>query len=440
MSKTYALCYTVANMEMDYGQLNKQSVVLAVSGGVDSMVMLDLFAKQYEGTFCVATVNHLIRDNALHDCNLVKQYCDKLCVDCTILTVDVPTHARDNKLSLETSARILRRNVLRQFAGGRVLCLAHNKNDQVETILMHILRGSGVKGGVGMSYYADDIYRPLLLTSRQDIEQYAQDNNVPYAHDYTNDDTSYKRNYVRHQVLPILTQVNPNALDNIAKFGRHLGEDEEMFRNIIGVIYVNNPPTFFPGGVTFDVKLLTLARSLSTRILFDMFQQLGYCVDIEAKHIEDIIGLANKQVSKSIDLPFGLTATRGYDDVTIEKRQEAILYCDSVAFGIGKVAVGNSIIAVSKQGTGHQFDIAKVPSDSCFRTRREGDMFTKFGGGTKKLKDYLIDKKIPVNMRDQLILLAHGQDILAIVGVEISDSIRTDNNSDIYKLTLDKKE
>ncbi|MEG1528595.1 MAG: tRNA lysidine(34) synthetase TilS [Clostridia bacterium] len=414
--------------------LNNQPVVLAVSGGIDSMVMLDIFIKHYKGDFCVATVNHNIRQTAKQDCLFVADFCKRYSVECNILCVDVPSHQQKNHLSQETSARLLRHDVLEKFADGKIICLAHNKNDNAETILMHLLRGSGAKGALGI-IDTPRLFRPLIDCSRQQIEQYAKENSVSYVIDHTNDDITYTRNFVRKVILPDCKKVNANYLDNIINFSKLISADQvyliRQANELLNIysVEVDNKTAIIP------LQLFECPLPLVSRAIFIIFSKLGVNVDIEQVHIKDICSLSDKIVGKSLNLPFDFIAYRDYNSINISSvglssnAQEVIQSCP---FSVGDTTIANRVVTVSKVVSGNKIDLNKVPPTAVFRTRRQGDKFAKFGGGTVSLSDYLTDIKIPLKDRDKLVVLANGQDILAIVGVEISRTIKVDDDSNVY--------
>lgn len=405
-------------MTVDYDK----KYVLAVSGGVDSMVMLHKFANlQPRPEFFVATVNHGIRKEAASDCKFVADYCKKLGVACQEFFVDVPSYAEKNKLSLETAARILRYEVLDGIQAD-VICLAHNANDNAETVIMHILRGSGVKGACGISRQNGKYFRPLLDLTRKEIEQYAEEHNVPFVKDATNDDVRYTRNFIRHKVMPILTESNPAAVENILRFAANAREESEFLDGIAAAYSVKNDN----GVVRVPTEWLKKPRPVAYRIFINALRELGITHDVEKVHFEAVSDLICSNGGKKINLPFGIVAYNDYDSVTFCAEKLPVLHTFEVPFAEGEVETPLGTVCVSATAVSGslKIDIDKVPSDAVFRTRREDDFFTKFGGGTKPLNKYLINKKISERTRDELLLLASGREILAIVGVEISEKLR----------------
>ena len=418
----------------------KLKYALAVSGGVDSMVMLHMFATALpRPDFYVVTVNHGLRTEAQADCQLVADYCARLGVQCRVVSVDVPSYCEQNKLSVETGARILRYKVLSNLECDYV-CLAHNANDNAETVLMHILRGSGAKGATGIKRINGKYLRPILDLTREQIEQYAKDNNVPFVQDSTNDDTKYTRNFIRHKVLPLMTELNPQAQQNILRFASNVAQDDEYLDTLADVSTVE-----IDGNVARVPKALLLQPTpIAYRVLNKVFNRLGVFYDIEKAHFDAILDVANNVGGKSVNLPFNYVAINDYNHVTI-CLNESNLTCslngtqaEGIPFKLGATVTPLGVVEVSECPLENslRLDVDNVPQTAVFRTRKTGDVFTKFGGGTKLLKDYLIDRKIPQRQRDKLLLVADGSEVLVICGVEISDRVKVGKDAKPYYIKL----
>ncbi|MBQ3066979.1 MAG: tRNA lysidine(34) synthetase TilS [Clostridia bacterium] len=195
-----------------------KTYVLAVSGGVDSMVMLHMFATTHKSAkFSVVTINHNLRKEALSDCQFVQDFCQTLGVPCQTISVDVVGFCQQNKLSVETGARILRNQVFESLPCDFV-CLAHHADDNAESVLMHLLRGSGANGVQGMQRQNGKYLRPMLCLGRQQIANYAKQHGVPHVEDSTNACNNHARNAIRNQVFPLLQGIYPGAKTNLLRF------------------------------------------------------------------------------------------------------------------------------------------------------------------------------------------------------------------------------
>lgn len=406
---------------------------LAVSGGVDSMVMLHMFATANpRPDFFVVTVNHNLRKEASDDCKFVANYCKKFKVVCKTFNVDVPSYCQAMKVSEETGARLLRLGVLNSLDVDWV-CTAHHADDNAETVLMHIVRGSGANGGEGIRRENGKFLRPLLQLSRADIEKYAEEHNVPHVYDATNSQTKYTRNFLRHKVIPLLAELNENVQSNITRFAQNIAEDNAFLESLADVSAVK----FYGRRAEIPIELLQL-RPIAYRVLKKVFSRLNVWYDVEKSHYDAILALAESCGGKKVSLPFNLVAVNEYDKITIMKNGEELHWDFEISFAQGVTTTPIGKVAVSQEiSDGLRMDIDKVPQTAVFRTRRQGDVFCKFGGGgTKTLNKYLIDKKIPSRLRDSLLLLADGNNVLVICGVEISDFVKTEDSSRIFGIRM----
>lgn len=406
---------------------------LAVSGGVDSMVMLHMFATANpRPDFFVVTVNHNLRKEASDDCKFVANYCKKFKVVCKTFNVDVPSYCQAMKVSEETGARLLRLGVLNSLDVDWV-CTAHHADDNAETVLMHIIRGSGANGGEGIRRENGKFLRPLLHLSRADIEKYAEEHNVPHVYDATNSQTKYTRNFLRHNVIPLLAELNENVQSNITRFAQNIAEDNAFLESLADVSAVK----FYGRRAEIPIELLQ-PRPIAYRVLKKVFSRLNVWYDVEKSHYDAILALAESCGGKKVSLPFNLVAVNEYDKITIMKNGEEPHWDFEISFAQGVTTTPIGKVAVSQEiSDGLRMDIDKVPQTAVFRTRRQGDVFCKFGGGgTKTLNKYLIDKKIPSRLRDSLLLLADGNNVLVICGVEISDFVKTEDNSRIFGIRM----
>ena len=405
---------------------------LAVSGGVDSMVMLHLFANSDPiPDFSVVTVDHGIRPEAQSDCDFVASRCAELGVECKIFHIDVPSFAAERKLSVETAARIMRYEILDGLQADAV-CLAHNADDNAETVLMHILRGSGAKGATGIRRQNGKYLRPIIDWTRQDILRYARDNGVTFVEDSTNSDTSYTRNFIRHKVMPLLEEQIPSAKRNILRFAQNIASDDDYLDLLADIDSVE----FCGDTACIPCELLDQPMPVAYRVIGKTFRRLGVFYDIEKSHLEAIAQLASNVGGKKVYLPFGYVAYNDYRFVTLCPYRQREQFLFEIPFAAGRTDTPMGVVEVSSEPLPDSLRIAadKIPDGAVFRTRRTGDVFTKFGGGAKPLRKYLIDRKIPERDRDSLLLLACGNEVLAILGVEISDKLRVEGDGSYIRL------
>lgn len=425
-------------------------VGVAVSGGQDSMALLHILnnlSKEQDFEVVAVHVDHCIRENSEKDAEFVSDYCKKNGIRVYKFKVDAVKLSNEKKLSIEMGAREARYGVFDALINKGVvdkIAIAHHKNDQAETILMHLFRGSGVSGVKGMDYVRDGVYiRPLLNTSKEQIEKYVYENDIPYVEDETNQDDSYQRNYLRNRIIPQIVKVWPNAVNSIINFANDCARDDDYIKSqIVYDAVIKQEKT-----IKIPTTYFLYPEAVVSRILFRALNDIQVKQNIERVHIDLIKNLAtNGENGKKIDLPMEIVVYKEYDYITItnKHKEKPVL---SVGFKCGQFKVENFGIVKIKRINPENFekkpgvlmlDPKRVPKGARWRFREDGDMFEKFGGGTKKLKSYLADKKIPQRIRNFLPVLAYESEIYAIAGVEISEAVRVEEGTKIaYQISVE---
>ena len=209
---------------------------LAVSGGADSMYLFYNFMdlrEDFDLDIIVCHLNHGIRETAKRDEDFVKNICRDYGVKCLTKTVNMDEFARVNKLSSEEAGRILRYEFFRENSFGRKILTAHNANDRAETLLFNIIRGTGIRGLVGMTEVNEDIYRPLIDIKRCDIEDYLHKNNLTYVEDETNFEEIYTRNKIRLSLIPKLSELNPNIIDALLRLSENASDASRFIEELV---------------------------------------------------------------------------------------------------------------------------------------------------------------------------------------------------------------
>lgn len=420
---------------------------VGVSGGADSMALLNFLqenAEKYDIEVVAIHVDHGIRESSADEAEFVRQKAKEMGVRFYKFRVDAPKLAKEKGESLETVARQARYGVFDTLLKKGVvdkIALAHHTLDQAETILMHIFRGSGVSGAKGMEPIRDNTYiRPFLTTSKQQILQYLVEKHIDNVEDDSNFDNSYNRNFVRNVLMPEIIKRWPNAVNAIATFGQAVSEDDEYISNNVSADAVMAHDKV----VQIPISYFLYPNPIVSRIIFKACKSIGITHDIERKHIEAIKELAlNGQNGARIYMPFEAIAIKEYDYLTIynRKQEEVTLNlpfkCGEFEVkGFGKIVVKRVKDFGKKQDGVIYLDYRKVPKDAVWRFRQDGDTFEKFGGGSKKLKSYLIDKKIPQRLRANLPVLASGSEVYAIAGVEISDKVKIENVPTAFEISV----
>ncbi len=428
------LCYNIP-MKIDLSNLiNKNSVVaVAVSGGSDSMALLYYMQKNAENlgfSLIALNVEHGIRGaESINDSNFVKSYCIKHDIPLLFYAVDSITYAKQNKLSLEQSARILRYNCFYDALSKKkcdIIATAHHLKDNAESVLFNLFRGTGIKGITGIEKnFQNKIIRPFLEISKQKIDEYVMENKIPFVTDKTNFDDNLTRNNLRLNVIPKIKEIFPKFEESVLRFSLIAKEDEDFIYNL-----AYKKLTIKKDKVTIK---LPIEKPVLSRAVIIALQSLGLKKDWEKVHIDCVSKLITLKNGAKINLPKNIEAIKEYDKIVFYVKSETKNI--KVPFSVNTIKFGDKILKIEKVNNpinlkdGLYLDRDKIPNSSVIRSKCNGDEFTKFGGGTKKLNDYLTDKKIPLRLRNSLPLLADGNKVLAIFGLGISDLVKVDQKT-----------
>lgn len=424
-----------------YNLINaKDRIGVAVSGGKDSMCLLHYLhsISKERGFECIAiTIDHSLRETSAADAEFVVNYCNKHGIKVYMYKVNAQRLSQDKGLSIEAAARECRFRIFKALINKKVInkiALGHHLQDQAETILLNIFRGSGITGASGMDVVRDKVYmRPLLNTSKSEIMAYINTNDIPYVEDETNESNDFSRNYIRNIIMPLVRTRWTNADSSICTFGELCKLDDEYIYSTL-----NDDAVVFEsdGVVKIPVNYFSYPVAVTNRILRKAFKGIGVIADIERKHLKIINRLALEAENGSrITLPNRISVIKEYNFITMTNKN---FTPEPKTWGLerGKIDIPNFGV-IEMQVTrkldvtefSHLIDYNKVPKNAVWRYRKEGDIFEKFGGGTKSLSDYLIDRKIPARLRTFIPVLASGHQILVIAGVEISEKVRVDENT-----------
>lgn len=427
-------------MQIKDGLIQKGNKIgVAVSGGRDSMCLLHYLLSIRESVgfeLAALSVEHGIRgEESLKEQSFVAEFCRVNAVPLYACRVDAPLFAVERRISIEQSARELRYGYFERLLSEGVvdkIATAHHLDDQCETVLMRIFRGTGIKGLAGIPQERDGKYiRPFIGVTRQEINDYQKVNSVPFMEDSSNLDTSYSRNYIRQELLPPVEARFPAYRTGIARLSASALEMTEYMDTLAVAYDVDSD-----GAVIFDVRALSAAAlPLRKHSIRKAMSENGWAVDFEECNLADALSLLDKQTGKEVCLAGGVTAVRESERLTIYCKLSNAPY--EVPFRTGDIRLpqGNVSVREYKDGDKLKFDIAKVPQDAVLRGRRSGDRFTSFGGHSKSLGDYFTDIKLPRRKRDALTLVACGNEILIIKGIEISSSVKVDEDTkDIYTI------
>ncbi len=430
------------NTVKKYNMLFKGAkVVTGVSGGADSTALLLFLCslrESYGLEVYAVHVHHGIRgEEADRDMRFVVSLCKKLNVKCTVKHHDVKGISKEKGISEEEAGRMVRYSDFREEMekrGADFIAVAHNMNDQAETVIMRLCRGSGLTGMAGIRPVRGNIIRPLIDCFRSDIEEYLAFNNQEYINDSTNFKEDYTRNRIRLNVIPYLSsQINSSAMENIAKSAVLLREEDDYINSIalekLNEITVKKEKD----AVSLNAaKLCKIDKVLQRRII-----RLGLLAlkkdikDISLNHVDSVLKTAVK--GGHIDMPSGFCAdiSCGILKLRLGRAQKYDfsyrLEMDKPVFvkecGLYFLMTKNAEKLDEKADNVYTkaFDCDKITINPEIRNRRNGDkIIINKSGGTKKLKDIFIDKKIPKDERDTVAVIVSGNDIISLWGIRDS--------------------
>lgn len=444
-------------------------ILAAVSGGADSLCLLMVLQELQEEKgygLCVAHVEHGIRgEESQRDASFVESYCKSQGIPCKVYHCQAADYAREHRMTLEEGARALRYGFFLQAAeafGANKIAVAHNQNDCAETVLFRLARGSGLRGLQGIlpvreaadlaSGNGQAIIRPLLCVERKEIEVYLKERGQEYCIDRTNREMDYARNRIRHQALPVLEEVNSRAVAHLGKAAFAVAEALEVVDGLVREAegkYVRAQGK----GIFISQEVLAEKRLIRTSLLHNALAKAAErSQDLSEAHIRQMSELLEKQVGRELCLPYNIKAKRVYGGILVAKRQkentafqqqmppcrgaqpeptvllpQGVLELPAFGYRICTKIIESSpdFEKIPKKMYTKWLDYDKIKGIMQLRTRQARDFFIiSSDGKRKKLKNYLIDEKIPKQERDRILLLVDEAHVLWAIGWRISEDVK----------------
>ncbi|HBO83669.1 MAG TPA: tRNA lysidine(34) synthetase TilS [Deltaproteobacteria bacterium] len=438
---------------------NGDRVLVAVSGGADSVVLLHVLMEikdKYSLDIAVVHLNHSMRgEESDRDFVFVKNLAERIGVRFIGKKINVPEIKSEHGGSPQEVARRVRyrffEDVAREYNADKI-ATGHTLDDQAETVIMRFIKGTSLRGMSGIPFVRGKFIRPLLNIKREDIESYAKANNIKFVEDSSNISTKYFRNKVRLELLPLLKKYNPKIKEEIARLAESASRDEYYLEKEAEKEY----KTAIAGStiplsdikVVFNLeKIKSLHTALTTRIFLKAIEHLKQDLSgIYSYHVEDIIDLIEGSAPQGeINLPMGITVYKEYEKlvfarerIPVPKSFETVLNIPGVtSIDKLKVQIKTSILTVSKSGEFlyddnniAYFDYDKLVFPVMARSFRAGDRFTPFGmKGSKKVKDLFIEKKVPFYLRRSTPIIASGDDLIWVAGIRRGDKARVEEGT-----------
>ena len=461
-------------------------VVAGVSGGADSVCLLFVLLKIRQDipfSLHVVHVNHGIRREAGEDAVYVEELCSRHEIPFTLVEANVRERAAAEKRSEEETGRLVRyeafETVLRE-TGANKIAVAHNSNDQAETMLFHLFRGSGLSGLCGIRPVRDHIIRPILCLERKEIEQYLKEKKIAYCQDATNEEDDYTRNRIRHHILPYAeTEISRGCVSHMAQTAAMLLETEtyleqqtsearalavrEDRQNSASAKDTANTQNL-ADTVCFRISCRSFAAVdpvIGKRLIYSLLRELSPGGrDMAYVHVQDVLELFAREGNRRIHLPYDIVAWREYGYVCLERQPdwakktvreleklvETVTICpgdlqDGQPYRVGRgaqtlyfqVFSDKNYEDIPQNRYTKWFDYDKMKEPLTIRTRSMGDFLSIRGASGemihKSVKDYMVTEKIPRQERDWMPLIAEGNHVLWIVGYRISEYYKVSKNT-----------
>lgn len=447
-------------------------VVVGLSGGADSVCLL-MVIKEYISRHNMniiinaVHVNHGIRQEAGEDEEFARALCERRKIQFTAVHIDAVKAARELGMSVEEAGRYERYRIFNEICTDSKsrIAVAHHMNDQAETVIMNMSRGASLKGLGGIRAVRDNVIRPLLCITRHEVEQLIQEFGESYVTDATNLSNDYTRNCIRNVLIPYIeNNVNSNAVKNFANAADELQKnydfiEEEADKAYEKYVSENNKDCIRIRNL--ENGFAQLHEVLRKRVIYRIILKLtGTARDIYRIHVNGVDALALNSVGSRVDICYGLQAERGYNEIILQHRtdNEHIPLCEGFSFDnlkpgetitldrklymhvTGKnenVTITLTLYSNYEKNRNYvnscyakSFDYDKIQGKLCLRHRLEGDrIIINESGKSRKLKKEFIDRKVPENMRNNVLLLCDDESVLWALGIRRAENALIDDST-----------
>lgn len=409
---------------------NSKNVTVALSGGADSVSLLYclLDLKEKLGiSVSAAHLNHCLRgEESLRDEKFVVTLCEKLNVPLSVERIDIKAKSQETGESIELAARKARYAFFSRIANGSLIATAHTADDSLETVLFNLSRGTALKGLCGIPPKRDIFIRPLILCTRAQVEEYCDKNSIEFVTDSTNLTDEYTRNKIRHKAVPVLKDINPSVASTVVRNGIVLSEEEQFLQSVTDKALKDS---------VIDQKiniktLLSYHKAIVKRALKQFFA-LNYNYDLENQHIEQLLSLLQNGGRYSMPLDLLAVSKNGYLYFEEYKEIKPLEYKTEI------VSVESE--KINKKLLNSLIDCDKIVGEPIIRKRKEGDKIRLADRGvTKTLKKIFTEKKIPINERENLPVVADDEGVIWVYGVGVAERVKVQKNT--KKIMLVKSE
>lgn len=423
-----------------------ERIVVGASGGADSTALLLCLwemRQRWDFEITAVHVHHGLRgEEADRDAAFAEELCESRGIPFRLRTADVADYAGREGLSLEEAGREERYRILREEADGGLIAVGHHREDQAETLLFHLFRGTGLRGLSGMAPRRDDIIRPLLAVSRDEIEAYLAERGQPYVTDQTNGEDTYTRNRIRHHLIPwVEKEINPRAVDHLVQLADQAREADRYLDSVAESWLTLYQERRGPGIAVPLAGLTGLDPAVGKRALMIAYSELtGSRRDLSSAHVTALWELKNHPVGSRCALPGGYEAHRDYECLYLKKREDEPQGTPLPTL-ITRVFAREPGQKIPEKEYTKWFDYDRIDRGAVLRYRCEGDYLELAGVGHKTVKSYMIDRKIPAKVRNFIPVLADGSHVMWIVGYRISEAYKvTEQTRTIFEAKIGGRE
>lgn len=402
-----------------YNMLSKgDRVLIGVSGGADSIALLEFFVsvkEKYDLEICVAHIEHGIRgEDSVSDAEFVENYCKKLGVKFYLKTIDAPNLAKKAKMGVEEYSRMARYDFFNTIECDKI-ATAHNLTDNIETLLFRLARGTGLKGACSIPAVRGKIIRPFIEVSSSEIRKWCNDNNIPYRVDCTNSDSAYSRNLIRLEILPLFEKLNANYQDNIDDFISDVNEDYAFIDDYVKSIY----PKIVKDNEIDLPKLNELDLPIKKRILIMFFNENGY--SLNRIHLQSVIDITLKSGKSQIKENVFAISAKG--KIRLAKFNDLNKKGEFVT----KIL---NIDEFKDKNIDFYCDCDKIIGNITIRARQAGDKIKPAGRNVSKtLKKLFNESAYPIEKRDEKIVVCDDFGIVGVIGLCADERVKVDCNT-----------
>ena len=427
------------HLSENFSFLKGKKILLATSGGLDSMVMADLFQKM-NFDIAIAHCNFQLRGlESFGDQNFIQEYAERNKIPVFITQFDTENFAKDYKLSIQIAARTLRYDWFYELLETKnydYLLTAHHLDDNVETFLINLTRGTGLDGLTGIPEQNEKIIRPLLIFSRDEIEDYAKENNIQWREDSSNASDKYLRNKIRHHIVPVLKELNPDFLSSFQKTQNYLQEAQNMVEDASIMIY-QQVAKEIGSEIHFDLKKLKQLPNYKS-YLYQWLNEYNFSA------WEDIYDLVDAQSGKQVfSNDFVLLKNRGFLILSEKNKKETDIYFIQKNENEVKIPLNISIYKVNEileTNVNTIFvDEDKLQFPLEIKKWQQGDYFEPFGmdGKSKKVSKFFKDEKLSILEKQNIWILYSDNQIVWIIGMRQDNRFKIENTTkNILKIAL----